>query len=153
MKYPMLVVGIALFVIYLSMPETERFWEKHFNRFVPNTCSAILDRIAKKAPTNWSLECPGTVRLVVDIQSEIIPNQKNLRQGLYKELANNLLKLSQISNLETLENLKVIEMNLMSSKKNIHAKTDGEALVELSKKRSQKAIAQHLKLTVKVKED
>ncbi len=153
MKYPMLVVGIALFVIYLSMPETKRFWEKHFNRFVPNTCSAILDRIAKKAPTNWSLECPGTVRLVVDIQSEIIPNQKNLRQGLYKELANNLLKLSQISNLETLENLKVIEMNLMSSQKNIHAKTDGEALVELSKKRSQKAIAQHLKLTVKVKED
>ncbi len=49
MKYPMLVVGIALFVIYLSMPETKRFWEKHFNRFVPNTCSAILDRIAKKA--------------------------------------------------------------------------------------------------------
>ena len=43
-------------------------------------------------------------------------------------------------------------MHIKHPKLHIKAKTDGEALVQLLKKKGQKSIAEHLKLTVKTKE-
>lgn len=153
LKYPMLVVGIVLFIIFLNSPTTKDYWNKHTQRFIPNACTAIESRIAKKIPSNWSIDCPGTVRLILNVNFNKKPKKKaSLRSLLYRELANSYVLLGKVSNPETMANIKVIEINIIHKDVKIISKSDGQAVVELREKRTQRDIANHLKLTVRTKE-
>ena len=149
----MLIIGIVLFIIFLNSPTTKDYWRKHTQRFTPNACTAIESRISKKMPSNWDIECPGTVRLILNVEfNKQAKSQAETRTLLYRELANTYMLLAKISNPETMENIRVIEINLKHKSLGIHSESDGQAVVELKSKRTQRDIANHLKLTVKTKE-
>lgn len=153
MKYPVLIVGIIFFAIFVTSPKTKDFWRKINRRNIPSTCDAVKDRVEKKAPSTWSFDCPTTQFLIIDIQHN--PADRNylkLRQEMYKELANSYVKLGNLSNKETLNYLPKIHMKLIHPSLSINSQTDGQAVVELTKKKSQQDIATHLKLTVTIKE-
>ena len=153
MKYPVLVIGVVLFLLYITNPKTKEWWSTIGRNRIPNTCRVIKDRVAPKAPNSWSFECPTTKQLVIDIKYEVlITEPKNLRQVLYKEIANSLTKFGGWSNLETLEFLPILKLNINHPKMTIKSQTDGQAIVELMAKKNKIDIARHLKLTVKVKE-
>jgi len=153
MKYPVLVIGIVMFGLFITNPKTKEWWSTVGRNRIPNTCRVIKDRVAPKAPKSWSFNCPTTKKLVIDIEYETLPKEpKNLRQILYKKLANSLTKLGGWSNLETLEFLHTLKLNINHPKLIIKSQTDGQAIVELMVKKNQIDIARHLKLTVKVKE-
>lgn len=180
MKYPVLVVGIILFVLFLTNPKTKEYWGNHTKRFIPNTCEAVKDRfykfrnrtihqetdkLSKKEQKKlhlllsnisaWELECPGTQLLKLTVMSRLPSLQKKtLKSSMLKELANTfyILGYEKNANHETLEKLKYVEVTLKHPMLTLHAKTDGLAVVEISRKKSPKDIAQHLKLTVKIKE-
>lgn len=153
MKYPVLVVGIVLFTLFITNPKTKEYWQKHTKRFIPNSCTAIKSRIEKQAPDNWEIECPGTVRLVLKVHFNIdVKDQDTLRPALYREMANTYVKLANLSNPETMAWIKIVEIDIVYESGKIHSVSDGQALVELRSKRTQRDIANHLKLTVKVKE-
>lgn len=152
LKYPVLVIGLVLFVLFITDPKTKKYWEKSQRRFIPSTCDAVMDRVEPKAPNNWKFDCPGTQLLIINISSKDIKNAPNYRVLMYRSLANSLKKLAEYSNIETLEYLKNIEMILTHPKLTIKSKTDGQAVAGLIKLSDQADIARHLKLTVKVKE-
>lgn len=153
LKYPVLVVGVILFALFLSDPKTAEWWEKSQRRFIPSTCDAVKDRVAPKAPESWSLSCPTIHLLVVNIEHNTADSGLLvLRPQMYKHLANSLSALAKYSNIETLEFLKSVEIIIEHPRLSIRSKTDGEAVAQILKLKSQQEIAQHLKLTVKVKE-
>mgnify|MGYP003682595971 CR=1 FL=1 len=153
LKYPMLIIGIVLFIIFLNSPTTKDYWRKHTQRFTPNACTAIESRISKKMPSNWNIECPGTVRLILNVEfNKTAKSQGAIRTLVYRELANTYMLLANISNPETMENIQVIEVKLKHKSLEVHSKSDGQAVVELKGKKTQKDIANHLKLTVTTKE-
>jgi hypothetical protein len=153
MKYPVLAIGVILFALFLNDPKTEKFWKNSKRRFIPSTCDAVKDRVEIKSPQTWELECPGTQLLIVKIQHDPAARSlKVLRSQMYKNLANSYANLGRFSNLETLSYLKFIELIVVHPKLTIRSKTDGQAIVEMAKLKTQSDIANHLKLTVKVKE-
>lgn len=152
-KYPVLAIGVLFFVIYLLDPKTKEFWGSKQSRFIPNTCEAILDRLRPNAPKDWDLNCPGTSRLVLKVPYAGDPkDQKNQRSQMYKLLANTLVSLGKMTNKETMEYMQVVEVYIMHDLFSIKSKTDGTAVVEIARKKTNEDIANHLKLTVKVKE-
>ena len=153
LKYPVLIIGITFFGIFLSNTETKDYWRKVSRRYTPSTCDVTKDRVSPKAPSNWSFECVTTQLLIVNIDYK---NKKqhnlSLRKEMFRELANSLVKLGNYSNLETLNFLKKIKLNLIHEKLTIESVTNGNAVVDLVKLSDPISIARHLKLTVKIKE-
>ncbi len=153
-KYPVLIIGIVLFGLYLNDPKTSEYWAKQSRRFIPSTCDALVDRTAPRAPKAWHFNCPGTQLLILRISYEAPADEKfpMTRQKMYKLLANSLVKLAQISNPETMENLINLKVIVENKRINILAKTDGSAVVKFLKLAGKDQIAEHLKLTVRTKE-
>lgn len=147
MKYPVLMVGLILFGLYLSNPKTKEFWSKHFGKMKPSTCRVVKERFEKNSERKWDLECLNTQSLFIKAKTSVKPRAKQ-----YMEVVNNFAHLANNSNHETLEFLKKIQFSLSSDKLTIIAKTDGEALVRLTKIKDKKDLAEFLKLAIKVKE-
>lgn len=153
LKYPVLIVGIVLFGLYLTNNSTKEFWRKVNRRYKPSTCDVTMDRVRPKAPANWAFECETLQLLIINVDfKEIKNNNLSLRQEMYRELANDLKKLGHYSNLETLSFLKKVKMNIINKNLEVHSMTSGQAIVELTRLSDQQSIARHLKLTVKIKE-
>lgn len=153
LKYPVLIIGIIFFGIYLSDVNTKNWWRKVTRRYKPSTCDVTLDRVQPKAPDNWSFECETLQLLIVTIDfKERKGNKLSLRQEMYRELANGLVKLGNYSNLETMYFLKKIKMNIVHPGLEVHSLTTGKSIVDLVKLKDSKSIARHLKMTVKIKE-
>lgn len=154
MKYPVLIIGIILFIIFINEETTKKWWYQKVKRSrIPSTCDAVLDRVAPKAPKSWSLECPGTQLLVIDVKFETTAkSSKEQRVIMYKELANNLSRLAKFSNIETLEFLKNIKLNMKHKDLEINSLTDGQAVAKFINLKRQEDILKHLQLTVKVSE-
>lgn len=153
LKYPVLIIGVVTFGIFLSSEYSKDWWRKVTRRYKPSTCDVTMDRVKPKAPSNWSFDCPTVQLLVVDIDfQEVKGNKLNLRQEMYRELANNLVKLGNWSNLETMHFLKKIKMNMKHPHLTVESMTNGSAIVDLVKLTDPKSIARHLKMTVKIKE-
>lgn len=153
LKYPVLIVGIILFAIYWNDPNTKEYWSKYNRRYIPSTCDAVKDRVEKKAPESWEMKCPTIQLLKIKIESQAKEDRPVLvRQAVYKELANSYSTLGRLSNPETLEYLKNIEVTIVNKYLSVKSKTDGKAVVEMLSKKNPKDIANHLRLTVKVKE-
>jgi hypothetical protein len=154
LKYPVLIIGIILFGIYVTDPKTADYWRKYNRRFIPSTCDAIESRISDKVDKTWSLDCPGTQLLIIKLpyESKLAEKFPSIRRNMYKLLANSLVKLSQVSNPEAMQNLGHLKMVIEHPRLKILAKTDGEAINQFLKLKYQVDIADHLKLTVKIKE-
>ena len=152
-KYPVLIIGIILFTLYIMDPKTSKYWKKQSRRFIPSTCDALMDRSEKKGPENWSWECPGTQLLIIKVEyNDAGEKFPEIRKNLYKQLANSLVKLAQITNPETMPNLLNLKMIIENPRLKILAKTDGAAVEALLRMNTPDLVAEHLKLTVKVKE-
>ncbi len=169
MKYPVLVMGLIMFGIFLSQETTQKWWSKQMARYIPSTCSAVKDRVMKKAPSSWSIECEGTnfLRLTVPFEKEL-KDPKNLRIAMYRELANLYAQFANNANvamkyvedkkvkvyneIETLEHLKNIQIIMKSKNLEIISQSDGQAVARFIDLKRKSEIAEHLKLTVKVSE-
>lgn len=153
LKYPVLIIGIILFALYLSNSNTKDFWKKIDRRYKPSTCDVTVDRVKPKAPKNWSFNCETLQYLIVDIKydKKLNPNL-SLKQQLYYELANHLVKLGQFSNLETMSYLRKIKMNIITDQLTIESVTDGKTIVKLVNSENRRILLEHLKIGVRVKE-
>ena len=169
MKYPVLVMGLIMFGISLSQESTQKWWSKAMARYIPSTCSAVVDRVTKKAPSSWVMECEGTdfLRLTVPFDKEL-KDPNDLRIAMYRELANLYAQFASHANvamkyvednkakvyneIETLEHLKHIQIIMKSNKLEIISQSDGQAVAKFINLKRKSEIAEHLKLTVKVSE-
>lgn len=154
MKYPVLITGIIMFILFVTNENTKIWWHDVSTRFIPSTCRSLKERLELIKPEHWNqLYCTTTEDLVLRIKFKEAPvDQKHLKALYYRALANELQHFSRVTNPETLEHLRSLKLFLKGKELGILAQTDGQALMRLSQLKDSEEIANHLKLTVKVKE-
>jgi hypothetical protein len=153
MKYPVLIMGIIMFILFISNEKTKIWWNQISMRYIPSTCKSIESRIKTKAPDHWKIYCSTTEDMVVKVKfKDKALDNKNTRSMYYRALANELKTFALFANPETLVHLDSLKLYLKGKELRILAKTDGEALVRLREIKDKDIMAKHLKLTVKVKE-
>lgn len=153
LKYPVLIVGIIMFSIFLADEKTKIWWEKTQRRFIPSTCDSLESRLKDKTPKEWTITCPTADLLLLEMNYDSSESLERVRIKMYKNIANTLVEFAKIANPETLEYLNTFRLIIDSNKVRILSETDGEAMLAFRTLKQKEKIAQHLKLTVKVKEE
>ena len=169
MKYPVLIMGMIMFGVFLTQDTTAVWWNKVKGRYIPSTCKVLSERIMEKAPPEWEFECLSTDFLLVRVFFDKEPKKKNmLRLTMYRQLANIYKEIATLANIpieyveddkkkvyneiETLERLEHIKVVLRHPKLMIVSQSDGQAVAKFLTLKRPEQIAEHLKLTVKVGE-
>ena len=155
MKYPALIMGLIMFGIFISNPKTKKYFSKYTQSRVPNTCMTVLNRVSKKTPKSWQLDCPTDYLLQIKIKhASRHSSYLKIRPEIYKALANYHVKLMQLSNLETLSNLGLIEFKVSHPQLSVISQSEGSSVAEMAKLnlRNHKELANHLRATVNIKE-
>lgn len=168
MKNPMLVVGVLMMLIFVFQAGKKfNWWEMRRQKLMPSSCKAVLVKLSRRIPANWSAHCEGTTynNLAIDInypvekisdsatKAEAKSNDpKAIRALLYREMANDLISVAKISPEDNLERTDIVRMKMIHPKLIINAITEGKYLVKLRTLTDKKLIAEHLKVTVQVQE-
>tara|TARA_B100001971_G_scaffold215192_1_gene259901 strand:+ start:154741 stop:155235 length:495 start_codon:yes stop_codon:yes gene_type:complete len=153
MKYPVLITGVIMFVLFLSNEKTKIWWNEISMRYIPSTCKSLEDRMQSKLPDHWKLRCANKDSLILRVKVKENPIEPTQSRALYyRILANEIKSFALMANPETLVHLLSFKLYLKGKYYRILAQTDGEALVQLREIKDKERMANHLKLTVKVKE-
>lgn len=152
MKYPVLIMGIIMFTLFISNGRTQNWWQKAKRRFIPSTCDSLLTRLNPKVPKSWKMSCPTIDLLILEYEHKKKSPIDEMRVEMYKKTANIIVQFSKMANPETLEDLQAFRLIIKTSRLEILSQTDGEAMIAFRKLEGKQKIAEHLKLTVKVKE-
>lgn len=170
MKNPMLVVGVLMMLIFVFQAGKKfNWWELRRQKLMPSSCKAVLVKLSRRIPENWSAHCEGKTynNLAIDINypvekisdpstkakvEEKSKDQKAIRALLYREMANDLIAVAKNSPEDNLERTDIIRIKMIHPKLIINAITEGKYLVKLQTLTDKKLIAEHLKVTVQVQE-
>ncbi len=160
MKNPMLVVGVLMMLIFVFQAGKKfNWWEARRQKLMPSSCKAVLVKLDRRIPENWSTHCEGSTynNLAIDIHFPVEKDKKaqNLQQVralLYREMANDLISVAKISPEDNLEKTDIIRLKMIHPQLIINAITEGKYIVKLKTLTDKRLIAQHLKVTVQVQE-
>jgi hypothetical protein len=151
MKYPILMVGILMFTIFITNTETQKWLGKHFDRFKPSNCRVQLERVEDNMKYDWDVECHNEALKIT--QDYTLKDSKfTLKQQMYRQIANNYAHLAQLSNPETLELIQQVYIILKHPDLNISSESKGSEIIKFNDLKTQEDMMRHLKFTVKVKE-
>jgi len=153
-KNPILAIGILMFSIFLMNLGSKHQWGIFYNeKLIPTSCKAALVKIAKHIPANWNAFCEGN-NLAVEIQEVAIPEKAtNLRGLMYRQLANHMSFVANVSQTDILEKVYIVRFKLTHPQMEINAVTEGKYIVKLATLTTPEHIMSHLKSTVQVKEE
>ncbi len=154
MKNPVLIIGILLMVIFLSTSGRKLLSRKE--ALNPTSCKAVLVKLNRRIPKNWSTKCKGNNLTVIvkykDLDKKVEADKQKLRKLLYRELANFLTHIAKNSPSDNLELTDIVRLKLDQKNLVINAVTEGKFIVKLSTLSETKNIKEHLRKTVKVQE-
>lgn len=168
MKNPMLVIGVLMMLIFLFQTGKKfNWWEMRRQKLMPSSCKAVLVKLNRRIPENWSTQCEGKSynNLAIEInypaekQEEKLKEKqkskalKQVRVLLYREMANDLIAVAKNSPEDNLERTNIIRMKMIHPQMIINAITEGKYIVKLKTLTDKRLIAEHLKVTVQVQED
>lgn len=153
-KYPILAIGILMMAIFI-MDLNRRGLLKRDN-LIPTSCTAVRVKLDRRIPSNWKTQCnKNNLEININYPEDKISkvnSLEKLRPLLYRELANYLSLIAKNSPSDNLERTDIIVVKLKHSKLSINAVTEGKYIVKLLTIKDKKMLAEHLKVTVQVKE-
>ena len=153
MKNPLLAIGVLMMVIMLYQLGDKDLVELRRAKLTPSSCRSLLVKLDRRIPENWKTACEGNnfnnLSIVINMPSG---EQKDLRAYLYREMANYLIHVAQMSPSDNLELTDIIRLQLLHPKLEINAVSEGRFVVKLATLKDKKLIAQHLHSTVQVQE-
>ncbi len=159
MKNPILAIGILFMVIFLFQMNSKYDWfSSRRRKLMPSSCKAVTVKLDRRIPSSWKTKCEGntfnnlSVNMNMAADKSSPPHAKALKALLYKTLANNMILTAKNSPSDNLERTNMVRFRLNHPKMRIDALTEGRFLVKLQTLTSQQLIAEHLKVTVQVKE-
>ena len=122
------------------------------------SCTAILVKLNKIKPETWSMDCEGTFADRSDTLKVLIPFEPkdpkiDIRAYAYREMANHLNYISKNAPTDNLENLSWVKISLSNSKGQADGVTPGRLLAKMRSVETNKALMEHLKTSVSVKDN
>ncbi len=152
MKNPILIMGIlmiGIFINHLLTGNTKIFFNKKFDAY---SCDAVLVKLNKTIPATWSTGCNKNNLEVSIVYDQTFKEAINVKPFLYRELANNMIRIATNSPYETLERVHIVTVRIENPQMQINAVTEGKFITKLSNLKTEKFITEHLKATVQVQE-
>lgn len=160
MKNPILAIGILFMVIFLFQAgEKYNWWPSRAQKLMPSSCKAVRVKLDRRIPANWHTECEGsdfnnlavTIKYAQELDKKV-DKEDDLNKLVYRELANDLIRIAKNSPGDNLERTNIIRIRFIHPQKQIDAITEGKYLVKLQTMNDKRLIAEHLKVTVQVRE-
>ena len=152
-KNPMLTLGIMMIVtVWLSSIGYLDVGIFNGQRNKPTSCRAVLVKLERQIPQNWQVSCSDNNLNVVINELQVASDAKDFRGPLYRQMANHLTALPQLSQVDILEKVFIIHMKVQHPKMDIDAITEGKYVAKLATITKPEFIKDHLKQTVQVKE-
>lgn len=153
MKYPVLIIGIVMISIFvLDIKNNNRSILLSRDKLMPTSCSAVIVKLSRRVPGHWKVECKDNDLHVEYPVEANIPNLDTLRQGLYKDLVNNMVLATKNSPIDTLENVRQVEFKANHKQLEIKAAISGKNIVKFATMNEPKFIMDHLRATTVVHE-
>jgi len=152
-KSPMLLLGIMMILtVWLSHMGVLNIGIFDNNRNRPTPCRAALVRLERQIPANWSVSCSDNNLNVVVNEIAVTAADPEFRPKLYRQMANHLVTLAQVSQNDILEKVFIIHLKQVHAKMDIDAISEGKYVAKLVTITRPEFIKDHLKQTVQVKE-
>ena len=147
------MIGIIMFSLFLYQVASKEKWGIFANqKLISTSCRGVLVGLEKRIPQNWKVFCEGN-NLAIEIQEIAIPEKANdIKILLYRQLANHMTHVAQISAVDILEKGMFVRFRLNHPEMEINAVTEGKFIVKLATLTNPEHIMSHLKTTVQVKE-
>lgn len=160
MKNPILAIGLLFMIIFLFQAgEKYNWWPSRRQKLMPSSCKAVRVKLDRRIPANWSTKCEGkdfnslavTIKYAQE-KDKMIKDPKDLSRLVYRELANDLILIAKNSPADNLERTNIVRIHFIHPQKQVNAITEGKYLVKLQTMQDKRLIAEHLRVTVQVKE-
>ncbi len=160
MKNPILAIGLLFMIIFFFQAgEKYNWWASRRQKLTPSSCKAVTVKLDRRIPANWSTACEGSdfnsLAITVKFPQEAdkkLTKEDDIRKLIYRELANDLIRIAKNSPGDNLERTNIVRVRFIHPQRQIDAITEGRFLVKLQTMTDKNLIAQHLKVTVQVKE-
>ena len=156
-KKPFLAMGILMLAIFFFQLK-DKGWLSSMRkaRLTPSSCRALLVKLNRRIPKNWSTGCEGKLWNNLAISITLTPlkieGEKELRAYLYREMANNLIHIARHSPSDNLERTHLIRLQMIHPQREINALSEGHLVAQLATLKDKELIAQHLRSSVQVQE-
>lgn len=159
-KNPILAIGLLFTVIFLFQAgEKFNWWTSRRQKLLPSSCKAVRVKLDRRIPANWKTYCEGSDfnNLAVEInfpveKDKLVEDKAKLQKIVYRELANDLILIAKNSPSDNLERTHFVRVRFIHPQIQVDALTEGQHIVKLQTLTDKSLIAQHLKVTVSVKE-
>jgi len=165
MNKPVFAVGLLMTIIlFFQAGEKYNWWASRRQKLMPSSCKAVLVKLEKRIPANWKAFCEGdtynNLAIVINFalpknkekEKEKELSKETLRTLFYRQMANDLITIAKIAPGDNLERTDIIRVRLNHEKFRVDAITEGKYLVKFQTLTDKRLIAEHLKVTVQVKE-
>ena len=156
LRNPILMIGILMMFIFLyNLNEKYGFLSNRSELLKARSCTALLVKLKRRVAANWQVKCEkNSLAVTIDynFDEKNLAANSNMKQLLYREVANNLVHIAKNSPSDILERTDYIRVRLKHSTMIINALTSGRHLVKFQTLTAPRMIAEHLKTTVQVQE-
>lgn len=142
-----------MFSLFLYQVASKEKWGIfHNDKLLSTSCRGVLIGLEKRIPQNWKVHCEGN-NLAVEIKELAIPDKaSNIRELMYRQLANHMSHVARISAADILERVLFVRFHIVHPQMTLDAVTEGQYIVKLATLENPEHIMTHLKTTVQVKE-
>lgn len=153
MKYPVLIMGIIMISLFLwDLKSNNRSILLSRDKLMPTSCSAVIVKLSRRVPGHWKVDCKeNDLQIEYPVEANI-PNLDTLRQGIYKDLVNNMVLATRNSPIDSLENVRQVQFIANHKQLEIKAIISGKSMVKFATMNEPKFIMDHLRATTVVKE-
>jgi hypothetical protein len=152
MKKPMLTLGIMMMATVALQSQGIINLSFFRSKLKPTSCRAALVRLERQVPATWKVYCEDN-NLAVEIKELGKPGDpKEVRVFLYRQLANHMVELAKLSQVDILEKVFIVRVKLMHPQLEINAVSEGRYVAKLATIHSPEFLKDHFQQTVQVKE-
>jgi hypothetical protein len=153
-KYPLLIAGLLCFYIFIDHLYKKGYLSR--DGLIPSSCKAVLVKLDRRIPPTWETECEGErlnhLRVKANYSQLNRSNLNELKKVMYRQLANDLVKVAAYSPEDNLERVKEWVFEAIHPKVTIKAWGTGRNLAPMATMKHPDSLREHLRNKIKIQE-
>ncbi len=150
------MIGLLMMFIFVwNLNQEDGMFARRAEILKAHSCHAALVKLKREIPANWTIICNANnmeVTIKKNIEKSSLAEGVDLKEVLYREMANDLMHLAKKAPNDNLERTDYIVVKILNPKLDIHALTEGRYLARLATLTEPRIMAEHLRATVQVQE-
>lgn len=157
MKNPIFAIGFLLMTIFLFQLRDKGIFSSRAQKMIPTSCKAVAVRLDKYMSPKWEMTCnENNLAIITKVDPALIKpdikDPKELRQLMYKALANIYVSISNYSPKDSLSRTNIISVRLIHNNLTLNSMSEGRHVVNIDGLKNLENLSEHFKQTIRVQE-